>query len=300
MAATLPQAAVAYEASAPATSSSRAWRRFALNPAALGGSLILLVVAVAALAAPWVAPHDPAKQSLLRRFTPPMWETGGNATYPLGTDQVGRDVLSRIVHGARISLLVGVAAVIVSLLVGVTAGLVSGFVGGKVDTIIGTVVDVTLSFPQILLALAFVAALGPSLVTVILVLGFTGWERYARVVRAEVLSLREKDFIEAARAMGIGSVRILLRHVLPNTFSSIVVLSTLQVAQAILQEAALSFLGVGSGRTYPTWGQMIALGRDFVSVAWWLPTFPGLAILATVLAINLVGDRLRDALDPRI
>jgi len=182
----------------------------------------------------------------------------------------------------------------------VTLGLISGFVGGRADTVIMTVVDITWSFPQILLALAFVAALGPSLMTVILVLGFTGWERYARVVRAEVLALREKDFIEAARAMGIGSVRILVRHVLPNTFSSIVVLSTLQVAQAILQEAALSFLGVGSGRTYPTWGQMIALGRDFVSVAWWLPTFPGLAILATVLAINLVGDRLRDALDPRV
>jgi len=148
--------------------------------------------------------------------------------------------------------------------------------------------------------LAFVAALGPSLITIIVVLGLTGWERYARVVRAEVLALREKDFIEAARAMGVGAGRTLMRHVLPNTFSSIIVLSTLQVAQAILQESALSFLGVGSGRAYPTWGQMIALGRDFVTVAWWLPTFPGLAILLTVLAINLVGDRLRDALDPRV
>ncbi len=218
MAVTLPRDAVAYEPSAAATSGSRAWRRFALNPAALAGMLILLVVVGVALAAPWVAPHDPAKQSLLRRFTPPVWQTGGNAAYPLGTDQVGRDVLSRIVHGARISLLVGVSAVFVSLIVGVTAGLVSGFVGGKVDTAIGTVVDVNLSFPQIL---------------------------------------------------------------------------------AILAEAALSFLGVGSGRAYPTWGQMISLGRDFVTVAWWLPTLPGFAILLTVLAINLVGDRLRDALDPR-
>ena len=163
-----------------------------------------------------------------------------------------------------------------------------------------TIVDVQLSFPQLLLALAFVAALGPSLLTIIVVLGLTGWERYTRVVRAEVLALREKDFVEAARAMGVSTRRMIFRHLLPNTFSSIIVLSTLQVAQAILQEAALSFLGVGTGSAYPTWGQMISLGRDFVSVAWWLPTFPGLAILLTVLAINLVGDRLRDALDPRI
>jgi peptide/nickel transport system permease protein len=278
---------------------SRAWRKLLRNPPALAGALVLLVVIGAALAAPQVAPHDPARQSLLRRFTPPAWEKGGNATYPLGTDQVGRDILSRLIHGARISLAVGVAAVVVSLLVGVSLGLLSGFVGGRVDTSIMTVVDVTLSFPQILLALAFVAALGPSVVTIIVVLGLTGWERYARVIRAEVLALREKDFVEAARAMGIGTIRILFRHLLPNTFSSIIVLSTLQVAQAILQEAALSFLGVGSGSAYPTWGQMIALGRDFVTVAWWLPTFPGLAILLTVLSINLVGDRLRDALDPR-
>jgi peptide/nickel transport system permease protein len=189
---------------------------------------------------------------------------------------------------------------VVSLLVGVTLGLFSGFLRGRVDAVIMTVVDVTLSFPQLLLALAFVAALGPSLLTIIVVLGLTGWERYTRVVRAEVLALREKDFVEAARAMGASPMRMVLRHLLPNTFSSIIVMSTLQVAQAILQEAALSFLGVGTGNAYPTWGQMIALGRDFVTVAWWLPTFPGLAILFTVLAINLVGDRLRDALDPRV
>ncbi|HYE89475.1 MAG TPA: ABC transporter permease [Terriglobales bacterium] len=299
MAVTLSRETLAYEGTPKAGTGSRAWRRFALNPAALVGALILAVVIGAAIAAPWVAPHDPAKQSLLRRFTPPVWQQGGNASYPLGTDQVGRDVLSRIIHGARISLIVGVSAVIVSLLVGVTLGLISGFIGGKLDTAIGTVVDVTLSFPQILLALAFVAALGPSIVTIIVVLGLTGWERYTRIVRAEVLALREKEFIEAARAIGVGRLRIIFRHVLPNTVSSIVVLSTLQVAQAILAEAALSFLGVGSGRAYPTWGQMISLGRDFVTVAWWLPTLPGLAILLTVLAINLVGDRLRDALDPR-
>jgi ABC-type dipeptide/oligopeptide/nickel transport system permease subunit len=287
-------------ARARAAESSRVWRKLVRNPAALTGTIILLVVIGAAVFAPWVAPHDPARQSLLRRFTPPMWAEAGKSAHVLGTDQVGRDILSRIIHGARVSLMVGIAAVAVSLTVGVTLGLLSGFFHGRVDTVIMTVVDVTLSFPQLLLALAFVAALGPSLTTIIVVLGLTGWERYTRVVRAEVLALREKDFVEAARGMGASSVRIVLRHLLPNTFSSIIVMSTLQVAQAILQEAALSFLGVGTGSAYPTWGQMIALGRDFVSVAWWLPTFPGLAILVTVLAINLVGDRLRDALDPRI
>ena len=284
----------------PESDRSRAWRKLARNPAALAGALILLIVLSAAVAAPYVAPHDPARQSLLRRFTPPLWVQGGNASYPLGTDQVGRDILSRIIYGARISLVVGISAVMVSLAVGVSLGLLSGFLRGRVDAVIMTVVDVTLSFPQLLLALAFVAALGPSLLTIIVVLGLTGWERYTRVVRAEVLALREKDFVEAARAIGASPLRMVLRHLLPNTFSSIIVMSTLQVAQAILQEAALSFLGVGTGSAHPTWGQMIALGRDFVSVAWWLATFPGLAILLTVLAINLVGDRLRDALDPRV
>ncbi|MGH7315214.1 MAG: ABC transporter permease [Candidatus Rokuibacteriota bacterium] len=285
---------------AHAAERSRVWRKFVRNPAAIAGALILLTVIGAAIFAPYVAPHEPTRQSLIRRFIPPVWAEGGKATHLLGTDQVGRDILSRMIHGARVSLIVGISAVVVSLLVGVTFGLLSGFLQGRVDTVIMTVVDVFLSFPQLLLALAFVAALGPSLITIILVLGFTGWERYTRVVRAEVLALREKDFVEAARAIGASPLRTLLRHLLPNTFSSIIVMSTLQVAQAILQEAALSFLGVGTGSAYPTWGGMIALGRDFVSVAWWLPTFPGLAILLTVLAINLVGDRLRDALDPRV
>ncbi len=301
MAITLPRDTVVAPAEpARAGERSRALRKLARNPATLLGALVLLVVIGSAVGAPWVAPHDSATQSLIRRFTPPVWASGGSAAHLLGTDQVGRDILSRIVHGARTSLMVGVSAVLVSVVVGVGLGLLSGYLGGHVDTTIMTVVDITLSFPQLLLALAFVAALGPSLLTIIVVLGLTGWERYARVVRAEVLALREKDFVEAARAMGASTSRMIVRHVLPNTFSSIIVLSTLQVAQAILQEAALSFLGVGSGRAYPTWGQMIALGRDFVTVAWWLPTFPGLAILVTVLAINLVGDRLRDALDPRV
>jgi ABC-type dipeptide/oligopeptide/nickel transport system permease subunit len=295
-----PGEAVTVPPSVHAGERSRVWRKLVRNPLALLGALALVVVIGAAIFAPQVAPHDPTRQSLIRRFLPPAWAPGGNANYLLGSDQVGRDILSRMIHGARVSLIVGVSAVVVSLTVGVGLGLLSGFMGGRVDTVIMTIVDVTLSFPQLLLALAFVAALGPSLLTIIVVLGLTGWERYTRVVRAEVLALREKDFVEAARAMGVSSTRMLLRHILPNTFSSIIVMSTLQVAQAILQEAALSFLGVGTGSAYPTWGQMIALGRDFVTVAWWLPTFPGLAILITVLSINLVGDRLRDALDPRV
>jgi ABC-type dipeptide/oligopeptide/nickel transport system permease subunit len=297
---TLAPPRLAVAALLPESDRSRAWRKLVRNPAAIAGALILLVVIGAAVAAPYVAPHDPMRQSLLRRFTPPVWVSGGNSAYVLGTDQVGRDILSRIIYGARISLVVGVSAVVVSLVVGVTLGLLSGFLRGRVDAVVMTVVDVTLSFPPLLLALAFVAALGPSLLTIIVVLGLTGWERYTRVVRAEVLALREKDFVEAARAMGASPLRMILRHLLPNTFSSIIVMSTLQVAQAILQEAALSFLGVGTGSAHPTWGQMITLGRDFVTVAWWLATFPGLAILLTVLAINLVGDRLRDALDPRV
>ena len=282
-----------------AAAAPRAWQRLARNPLAFAGAIVLVLIVAAAIAAPQISSHDPARQSLMRRYVPPTGFPGARVEHPLGTDQIGRDVLSRIIHGARISLIVGVCAVVLSSTVGVTLGLLSGFAAGRVDTVIMTIVDVMLSFPALLLALAFAAALGPSLSTVILVLGLTGWERYARVVRAEVLALRERDFVEAARAMGAGAARIVWRHVLPNTLSNVIVLATLQVAQAILAEAALSFLGVGTGKAHPTWGQMIAQGRDVVTLAWWLPTIPGLAILVTVLSINLLGDGLRDALDPR-
>ncbi len=229
-----------------------------------------------------------------------MWEQGGNPAYPLGTDQVGRDILSRIIHGARISLLVGISAVAVSLVVGVLLGLLSGFIGGRVDTVIMTVVDITLSFPAAAARARFRRRARPE----------PGHDhRRARADRLGALRARRprrgpgdaREGLHRGRPRdGRERAAHALRHVLPNTVSSIIVMSTLQVAQAILQEAALSFLGVGTASAYPTWGQMIALGRDFVSVAWWLATFPGLAILLTVLAINLVGDRLRDALDPRV
>jgi peptide/nickel transport system permease protein len=185
------------------------------------------------------------------------------------------------------------------MLIGVTLGLVSGFWGGRIDATIMALVDIMLAFPQLILAFAMVAVLGGDR-NIILVLGITGWERYARVVRAEVLALREREFVQAARAVGVSNLKIVFGHIMPNTFSSVIVMSTLQTAQAILAEAALSFLGLSTGSTYPSWGQMISLGRDYISIAWWLSTFPGLAILLTVLAINLVGDRIRDVLDLRL
>jgi peptide/nickel transport system permease protein len=264
------------------------------------GGLILLVVCSSALLADYLAPHEPNKQRLVARFKPPVWAQGGSATYLLGTDNVGRDIFSRILHGSRISLVVGIAAVGLSLSIGVTLGLLSGFLGDRVDATIMALVDIMLAFPQLILAFAMVAVLGPGIGNLILVLGLTGWERYARVVRAEVLALREREFVQAARAIGVATPTIILRHILPNTFSSVIVMATLQTAQAILAEAALSFLGLGTGLAYPSWGQMIALGRDYINVAWWLSTFPGIAILLTVLAINLLGDRVRDLLDPRM
>ena len=286
--------------SLPSSPRRQRWRKFVRHPLGVIGGVILLVMFSSALLADYLAPHEPNKQRLVARFKPPVWAQGGSATYLLGTDNVGRDILSRIIHGSRISLSVGIAAVGISLLIGVTLGLLSGFLGGRADAIIMALVDIMLAFPQLILAFAMVAVLGPGIGNIILVLGLTGWERYARVVRAEVLALREREFVQAARAIGVATPTIIFRHIMPNTFSSIIVMATLQIAQAILAEAALSFLGLGTGQSYPSWGQMIALGRDYINVAWWLSTFPGIAILLTVLAINLLGDRVRDILDPRM
>jgi peptide/nickel transport system permease protein len=291
-----------YEALHPYGRSSkrRLWRKFLRNPVGAVGGVILLTVLVGAVFADSLAPHEPNRQRLTARFKPPFWAVGGSLIYPLGTDHVGRDIWSRIIHGSRVSLVVGVCAVAVSMLIGVTLGLISGFMGGRADAIIMALVDIMLAFPQIILAFAMVAVLGPGIGNIILVLGITGWERYARVVRGEVLALREREYVQAAHAVGVSNVKIIFGHIMPNTFSSVIVLATLQTAQTILAEAALSFLGLGTGLSYPSWGQMIALGRDYLSIAWWLSTFPGLAILLTVLAINLVGDRVRDVLDPRV
>jgi len=267
---------------------------------AVFGLSALLVIGGSAVFAPQLAPWDPAKQMLLKRLRPPMWQERGLSEHPLGTDHLGRDILSRILHGGRISLGVGLIAVTLAALIGVSFGLVAGFFGGRIDALIMRIVDVFLAIPYILLAMGVVFALGPSLLNVILVMGATRWVQFARIVRADVLSLREREFVAGARARGNRSLRLLLRHVLPNALTPIIVVATLELAFMIIYESALSFLGLGVQPPTPTWGWMLADGRNYVATAWWLSTFPGVAIMLTVLAVNLLGDWLRDTLDPRL
>jgi peptide/nickel transport system permease protein len=267
---------------------------------AVFGIAVLLLMGGAALAAPQIAPWDPGRQMLVKRLRPPMWQERGLREHPLGTDHLGRDILSRILYGGRISLGVGLSAVTLSGLIGVILGLLAGFHGGRTDAFIMRVVDVFLAIPYILLAMGVVFALGPSLLNVILVMAVTRWVQFARIVRADVLSIREREFVSGARARGNRSVRLLLRHVLPNALTPIIVVATLELAFMIIYESALSFLGLGVQPPTPTWGWMLADGRNYVATAWWLATFPGLAIMLTVLAVNLLGDWLRDTLDPRL
>ena len=264
------------------------------------GITVLLLMGSAALAAPQIAPWDPGRQMLTKRLRPPAWQARGLWEHPLGTDHLGRDILSRIVHGGRISLGVGLSAVTLSCLIGVSLGLLAGFYGGRADALIMRVVDVFLAIPYILLAMGVVFALGPSLVNVILVMAVTRWVQFARVVRADVLSIREREFVSGARARGNRSGRLLLRHVLPNALTPIIVVATLELAFMIIYESALSFLGLGVQPPTPTWGWMLADGRNYLATAWWLATLPGLAIMLSVLAVNLLGDWLRDTLDPRL
>ena len=267
---------------------------------AVFGLAVLLLMSGAAIAAPRIAPWDPGRQMLAKRLRPPAWQARGLREHPLGTDHLGRDILSRILYGGRISLGVGVSAVTLSACLGVSLGLLAGFHGGRTDALIMRVVDVFLAIPYILLAMGVVFALGPSLLNVILVMAVTRWVQFARIVRADVLSLREREFVAGARARGNRSLRLLLRHVLPNALTPIIVVATLELAFMIIYESALSFLGLGVQPPTPTWGWMLSDGRNYVATAWWLATFPGLAIMLTVLAVNLLGDWLRDTLDPRL
>ena len=253
-----------------------------------------------ALAAPLLAPHDPLDQDVARRLLPPAWLAGGSPDYFLGTDQLGRDILSRIIYGSRISLLIGLLSVGLSLPIGVCLGLLAGYFTGRFDDITMRIADVQLAFPFILLAITIAGVLGPSPRNVILILAVGGWVVYARLARGQALSLREKEFIEAARSLGSGSLRVLFRHMLPNVVSPIIVVGTFSVAQMILLESSLSFLGLGVQPPTPSWGGMLNDGKAYITVAWWLTTFPGAAIMLTVLGINFMGDWLRDLLDPRL
>ena len=262
--------------------------------------LILIAVVAAALFGPWLAPMDPNRQNIILRLAEPMAEGPRGATFWMGSDALGRDVLSRLLYGARVSLLVGIAAIVVGGAIGTLAGLVSGYFGGWVDDIIMRLGDIQLAYPFILLAIMFLVVLGPGLVNLILVLGIGQWVTYARIVRAQTLSLREKEFVEAARALGDSTASIIFRTILPNIIAPLTVIASFNVASVILAEAALSFLGLGVPPSVPTWGSMLAESREqLIANRWWLALFPGVAIVLTVLSFNIMGDWLRDFLDPR-
>ncbi len=267
--------------------------RFKQNRLAMIGFAVIVVLAVLAVLAPWLCPKDPLSQNLIARLQTP------SQAYWMGTDDLGRDVFSRLLLGTRTSLSVGFVAVGIELLIGVSLGLCAGFLGGKLDTIVMRLVDIMLSIPTIFLILAVLAFLGPNIYNVMVIIGLTSWPGLTRLVRGECLSIREREYIQAARTAGISTSRILFVHLLPNVIAPILVSATLGVAGAILTESALSFLGLGVQPPDPSWGNILAIGRDYLHIAWWLSLFPTLAILITVLSFNLLGEGLRDVLDPR-
>jgi peptide/nickel transport system permease protein len=268
-----------------------------LMPKTIAGGLIVLILITVGLSAPLIAPYDPNAQNLARALRPPDWLFGSNM---LGTDAVGRDILSRLFYGARVSLVIAVLVVIISGLVGVVLGAISGYFAGATDFLIQKLVEVVWAFPPLLLAIAIMAFLGQGLENLILALVSQRWIAYCRVSRGQALSLRAREFVDAARLLGANHTRIITRHIMPNLFPSAVVIGTFSMASAIIAEAALSFLGLGVPPEIPTWGSMLSDGRTYISTSWWLALFPGLCIFFTVLGINLLGDGLRDILDPRL
>ncbi len=286
-------------ASAPAerAPASRARRTRRL---AVGGAVFVALLIVAALAAPLIAPADPIRQSLRGRLSAPTLAGADGKAHLLGTDHLGRDVLSRVIYGARVSLLVGFAAVIVGGLLGASLGVLAGFRGGWADSTIMTIADAQLAFPFILLAIGIIAVLGPSLPTLIVVIGLSGWVTYARVLRSQVLVLRSRGFVDAIHALGGSVLRVIARHVLPNVLSSLVVIATLELARAIVLEATLSFLGLGVQPPTPSWGGMVQEGREYLDSAWWISTAPGIVLMLTSIVVSRTGDWLRDLLDPTL
>ena len=274
---------------------------FKSRTAVFGGFVLCLFVIVAILA-PVIRPHDPNKQNLLLRLAPPIGLGKQNASveYPLGNDNLGRDTLSRLLVGSQVSLLVGLVTIVLTTVLGSILGAFAGYYRGNFDNFVMRLVDIWMAFPDLLLAIAFAAALGQGLLNLIVALVLTNWVVYCRVVRSEVLVLREQEYVMAVRSMGGSDMRIILQHIMPNVFSSIMVIATLQFGTVIVTEASLSFLGISVQSSVPTWGGMLADGREFMREAWWLSTLPGLAISIVVLGANLLGDGLRDALDPRL
>ena len=261
---------------------------------------IALIVIIVAVTAPWIAPRSYYEMTLPHKLRPPFWQQGGSLEYPLGTDSLGRDILSRMIGGARISLVASMLSVLIGAVVGISIGVFSAYRGGVVDAVLMRVCDGFLSFPMILLALILAIATGPSMRTVVLAIGLVVWARYARVIRSEALSLKERDFVAYARMVRCTELRVLMRHLLPNLVGTILVLATLQIGWAIVVEASLSFIGAGIPSPQPSWGGMVASGREYIGMAWWLTFFPGMAIAITVLAFNFLGDWLRDHLDPKL
>jgi len=270
-------------------------RRLPILPLAILGAFIVM-----ALLADWISPTSPTTMSLRERMLPPVWLDKGTLTHLLGTDRIGRDILSRIIHGARVSLAAGVIAVLVGGVVGSILGLISGYFGRWVDMVIMRLTDAMLSLPIILIALLFAVSLGPSFTNLIIVLGLVMWARFARLVRGEVLTWKEREFVALAKVGGCSPMRIMLRHIFPNLVNPLMVLATLQVGWVIIVESSLSFLGAGIPPPAPSWGSMIADGRGHIATAWWMSLFPGLALVLAVLSVNMLGDWLRDHLDPRL
>jgi peptide/nickel transport system permease protein len=270
------------------------WPRLKRNHLALAGGAVVVALFIVSLLAPLISPYDPSAINAWRVLSPPSLQ------HWFGTDELGRDVLSRVLFGARISLKVGFVAVGIAVLIGTTVGLISGYYSGLVDTVMMRLVDIMLCFPAFFLILAVITFLEPSIWYIMIIIGLTGWMGVARLVRAETLSIREMEYILAARCIGCSNTRIIFRHILPNAISPVLVAATLGVAGAILTESALSFLGIGVQPPTPSWGNILTSGKDYIEFAWWLSLFPGLAILVTVLAYNLLGEGIRDALDPRV
>jgi peptide/nickel transport system permease protein len=299
MASSIPASAPAEAVLAPAPARVKTRRRRSWRLVWLGAGFVAALLLIAA-AAPVLAPLDPIRQSLRGRLAAPTWNGSDGHAHLLGTDHLGRDVLSRVIWGSRVSLVIGFAAVLVGGVLGSAAGIAAGFSRGRADAIIMTLADAQLAFPFILLAIGIIAVLGPSFPTLVVVIGLSGWVSYARILRSQVLVLRSREFVESIHALGGSLVRVILRHVLPNVLSTIVVIATLELARAIVLEATLSFLGLGIQPPTPSWGGMVQEGREYLDSAWWISTFPGLVLMITSIVVSRTGDWLRDVLDPTL